>query len=225
MIDGLLKLSPPGALDFVTVLAALMLSLGLAQAVAGTYMFTFRGMSYSRSYVQGIVLGAIVCTTLMLAIGDSIAAGIGLAGGLSMIRFRTTMRDPRDMVFIFAGLAAGIVCGLRAFPAAIAGTAVFCLAAIALHFIGYGFRYPFDGLLRFVAPHTSGDGVRAAIEQHAPGAALVMLRAAGQGQLQEYAYQVRLADPKKQEALVVALQSVDGVRDVRLFISDPTQEL
>jgi hypothetical protein len=60
---------------------------------------------------------------------------------------------------------------------------------------------------------------------HAPGASLVMMRAAAQGDLQENAYQVRLPDPSHQTALVSALQAVTGVRDVRLFLSDPTQEL
>jgi hypothetical protein len=52
-----------------------------------------------------------------------------------------------------------------------------------------------------------------------------MMRAAAQGDLQENAYQVRLPDPSHQTALVSALQAVTGVRDVRLFLSDPTQEL
>jgi len=52
-----------------------------------------------------------------------------------------------------------------------------------------------------------------------------MMRAAAQGDLQEHAYQVRLPDPSQQTALVSALQAVAGVRDVRLFLSDPTQEL
>jgi hypothetical protein len=224
-MDLTLGLGPPGAVDLQTALVSVLLAAGLAQAVAGTYMVTFRGLSYSRSFVQGIVLGAIVTAMLMLAIGDSIAAGIGLAGGLSIIRFRTTMRDPRDMMFIFAGLGAGIVCGLRAFPAAIVGTTLFCVVALALHLVGYGFRYPFDGVLRFVAPPAAGEGVRAALAANAPGAALVMLRAAAQGDLLEHAYQVRLPDPARQTALVGALQAVDGVRDVRLFLSDPTQEL
>ncbi len=52
-----------------------------------------------------------------------------------------------------------------------------------------------------------------------------MLRAAGQGDHLEHAYQVRLGDPTAQHVLVAALQAVSGVRDVRLFLQDPTQEL
>ena len=96
-----------------------------------------------------MALASIVTCMLMLAIGNSIAAGIGIAGGLSIIRFRTTMRDPRDMVFVFTALAAGIASGLQAYAAAIAGTAIFLVAALALDFTAFGARRHFDGLVRF----------------------------------------------------------------------------
>ena len=100
-MDLLSELSKPGAAGLLSAMTAIGLAFALAQLVSGVYILTFRGLSYSRSFVQGIPLGAIVTSMLMLAIGDSIAAGIGLAGGLSIVRFRTTMRDPRDMVFIY----------------------------------------------------------------------------------------------------------------------------
>ena len=124
------QLSKPGAANLASALTTVGIAFALAQIVSGVYIWTFRGLSYSRSFVQGIPLGAVITSMLMLAIGDSIAAGIGLAGGLSIVRFRTTMRDPRDMMFIFAGLGVGIACGLGAFPAAIVGTLSFAAAAV-----------------------------------------------------------------------------------------------
>jgi hypothetical protein len=202
-----------------------LLSAGLSQAVAWVYLLTFRGLSYSRSFVQAIVLGAIVCCMLLLAIGDSVAAGIGLAGGLSIIRFRTTMRDPRDMVFIFAGLGTGIVCGLRAFPAAVAGTAVFCAAVMLMHVVAYGARFHYDGIVRFTAVQGAVDGIREAMVGHAPDHALVTLRQVAQGQAWEHAYQIRLGDASRHIALVAALEKIEGVSDVRVFLQEPTQEL
>ena len=100
-MDVLNNLSRPDIVDWRTALISITLAFALAQAVAFVYMRTFRGLSYSRTLVQGMALASIVTCMLMLAIGNSIAAGIGIAGGLSIIRFRTTMRDPRDMVFTF----------------------------------------------------------------------------------------------------------------------------
>ena len=83
-MDLLNELSKPGAAGIWPALFSIGLAFLLAQIVSGVYILTFRGLSYSRSFVQGIPLGAVVTSMLMLAIGDSIAAGIGLAGGLSM---------------------------------------------------------------------------------------------------------------------------------------------
>lgn len=224
-MDYLRSLVASGPVGWQQSFTALLLAAGLSQAIASVYMITFRGLSYSRSFVQAIVLGAVVCCTLLLAIGDSVAAGIGLAGGLSIIRFRTTMRDPRDMVFIFAGLGIGIVCGLRAFPAAVAGTSVFCATVLLMHVMAYGARFQYDAIVRFVADRSSNDGVRDTLIRIAPDHALVTLRQGAQGDVFEHAYTVRLADPRRQIDLVQALESVPGVKDVRMYLQEPTQEL
>ena len=220
-------LSNPGAAGFARAFVALVLAFALAQAISGVYIATFRGLSYSRSFVQGIPLGAIVTAMLMLAIGDSIAAGIGLAGGLSIIRFRTTLRDPRDMVFVFAGLGVGIACGLRSFPAAIGGTALFSLAAFLLTGVSYGARRQFDGILRLTAPSEAGtsEAIAAVLRRGTNHHVLVTLREAAQGGAFEHAYQVRIPDPDARGPLLEALGALPGVHDVSLHMQEPTLEL
>jgi uncharacterized membrane protein YhiD involved in acid resistance len=226
-MDLLSQLSKPGAAGIFSALLAIGLAFALAQIISAVYIATFRGLSYSRSFVQGIALGAIVTAMLMLAIGDSIAAGIGLAGGLSIVRFRTTMRDPRDMVFIFAGLGVGISCGLQAYPAAIGGTALFCLAALLLSGIHYGARRQFDGLVRLVAPSDPdvAEKITAALREHTAHFAMVTMREAAQGDAFEHAYQVRVPNPDARPGLLHALDSIEGTTDVALHMQDPTLEV
>ena len=204
---------------------ALLLAFGLSQVVAQLYMRTFRGLSYSRNFVQSLALGAIVTCTLMLAIGGSIAAGIGIAGGLSIVRFRATMRDPRDMVFIFASLAVGIVCGLRAYPAAVSGTVVFSIGTWLMDRMDYGAQRQHDGLVRLVAPLAAEEEVARVLRAHCRHFVLVTLREVAQGTAMEHAWQISLEDPEQRGALVAALQAVDGVQDVTLLLQEPTLEL
>jgi hypothetical protein len=226
-MDLLQQLSKPGAAGLVSAVLAIGLAFALAQIISAVYIATFRGLSYSRAFVQGIPLGAVVTSMLMLAIGDSIAAGIGLAGGLSIVRFRTTMRDPRDMVFIFAGLGVGIACGLQAYPAAIGGTAMFSLAALLLFGIHYGARKQFDGLVRLVAPADPAvaEAISAALRAHTRHAVLVTMREVSQGQAFEHAYQVRIPDPAERPKLLHALDAIDGTSDIGLHMQDPTLEI
>lgn len=208
------------------VLLSMLLALGLAQAVAATYVWTFRGMSYSRSFVVTVAAGAVIACTLMLAINNSIAAGLGIAGSLAIIRFRTALRDPRDMVFIFASMAGGIAAGLRAHLAAVVGTALFCLTMFLLTATEFGSQRKFDGLLRFQLPE-SADSERVAtiLAQLTSRFVLVALREAGQGKMLERAYQVRLPDEEARVKLVQELETLPGIEGLSLLLQEPTVEI
>jgi len=227
MLDWIDLMARTDVVDWRTAAISLLLAFALAQLVAGTYIVTFRGLSYSRSFVQSMAMGGIVTALLMLAIGNSIPAGIGIAGGLAIIRFRTTMRDPRDMVFVFAALAVGIASGLRAFAPAVLGTLIFCGAALALHASAYGARKQYDGLIRFVASNAPEcqEAVARTLRERCRSFTLVTLRDIAEGDSLEHAYQVRLPDPSMRGLLVATIQGIDGVRDVSLMLQEPSLDL
>jgi len=190
-------------------------------------MWTFRGMSYSRAFVLTISAGGIVAAMLMLAINNSIAAGLGIAGSLAIIRFRTAMRDPRDMIFVFAALAAGIAAGLRAWGAAVAGTLVFCLVAVALAWTEFGSQQRYDGLLRLQLPATTDAeaAIGRVLARTTRRFALVTLREVAQGEALQFAYQVRLPARYPRAELVRAVEGIQGATDVTLLLQDPTIEI
>ncbi|MEM6966896.1 MAG: DUF4956 domain-containing protein, partial [Bacteroidota bacterium] len=100
-------------------------------------------------FLQALVLLSIVTATVMQAIGDSVARGLGMLGALAVIRFRTTLRNPRNIVFMFASLAAGIACGVYGFVIAIVGTIGFCFTAFALRFTPFSRKNNLVGILKF----------------------------------------------------------------------------
>lgn len=226
-MDWLQPLSRTEPFELRTALLSLLLAFGLTQAIAFAYMWTFRGMSYSRTVVQGMAMTSVITCMLMMAIGNSVAAGIGVAGGLTAVRFRSSMRDPRDVVFVFAALSAGIASGVQEYVVAITGTAVFIGAALALHWTGYGSHREFDGLLRFSAPPVpdAEHAIAKALRETCKSFALVTLRETAQGSLMEHAYQVSLAAADEQAALVSKLHAIEGVTDVTLMLQEPTLDL
>lgn len=227
MIDvGLFAIGSGEPLALKHAALSLLLAFGLSQALGAVYVWTFRGMSYTAGLVHAIVVGSIVACMLMQAIGDSVAAGIGIAGGLAVVRFRTALRDPRDMVFVFAALGAGIAAGLGAHLAALLGTALFIAAIVMLTLTEFGSQRRFDGLLRFQLP-VDGDevAVMATLRKNSDYFALVTLREVAQGQVMEHAYQVRLGDPRQRAALVRELERIPGVADLSLLLQEPTVEI
>ena len=217
---------PGGGTAPAVVLMSLLLAFGLAQFIAAVYVWTFSGMSYSKGLVHAMVIGGTVSAMLMLAIGNNIAAGLGIAGGLALVRFRTALRDPRDMMFVFASLGAGLASGLGAHMVAVAGTLLFCIASSTLTVSDFGGHTRFDGLLRFQLPSDADDAeVTQLLRTYSRTVALVTLREKAQGRTMEYAYQVRLGDAKRRIDLVQALERLPGIKDVSLLLQDPTVEL
>jgi uncharacterized membrane protein YhiD involved in acid resistance len=94
---------------------------------------------------------------VMQAIGDSLARGLGMMGAMAIIRFRTNLKTPRNIIFVFASLAAGIACGVYGYVIGIVGTMVFCLVAFALHYSPMAAHSDVVGSLKFDLPKTSVD--------------------------------------------------------------------
>jgi hypothetical protein len=206
---------------------AMLLAFGLGQLIAGVYIATFRGLSYSRAMVHGMALSSVVTCMLMLAVSGSIALGIGVAAGLSAVRFRTSLRDPRDIIFVFAALGVGFACGAAAYPTAVAGTLVFAGGCFALHCTGYGARTQPDGLVRFVAPHgaETQEAIAIALRKHCRSFSLVTLREAAQGDAMEHAYQISARSADERSMVICSLQAISGVRGVTLLLQEPTLDL
>ncbi len=139
-------------LHWQAVLLSFLCSFFLSSLIAIVYERTFQGLSWSRGLMQSMVLGSTITCLLMIAIGDNVARGIGIVGSLAIIRFRTNLRDPRDLVFLFAALGAGVACGVQSYIAAFFGTLLFCAIALTMQASLFGVQRKYDGLLRFQIP-------------------------------------------------------------------------
>lgn len=122
----------PDAPPFLVMLITALFAFFLSSIIAVTYEYTTKSIYKKAHFLQSLALIGIVAATILQAIGESVAIGLGIIGALSIIRFRTALNDPRNMTFMFASLGAGIACGVMGFGIALTGTLVFCLGAIIL---------------------------------------------------------------------------------------------
>lgn len=206
---------------------AVLLTFVLSNVIAFTYEKTFQGLSYSRSFIQALILGSIAVSIAMQAIGDNIARGIGMFGALTLIRFRSSLRDPKDMIFIFAAMATGIATGVHAFLVAAVGALGFCLAAFAIYRSPWGRNTYFDGILRFNVENVPEASVNLekTLAKHCSRFVLVTLRELGQGQRLEYAYQIKINRNHSADLLAQKLRGIESIRGVSLLLQESTVEL
>lgn len=227
MLDFLTLQTTSANPTFISILYTVLLSFLLSTLIGITYEKTFRGLSYSRNFIQAMVLSSIVAGTIMQAIGDNLARGLGMLGALSIIRFRTSFKDPRDIIFMFAAMASGISCGVFGYGIAVVGTIGFCLAAVFLYFSPLGeYRY-YDGLLRFNIQGDSQDrpSLEGILKSHCKNFALITLRETTQGTRLEYAYHVKLKSGQTRDSLVNEVRKIATVKDVNLMLQETTVEI
>lgn len=212
----------------MSIFYSVVLSFVLSVIVAKTYQVTFQGLSYSRNFIQSLILGSIVTCIAMQAIGDNMARGFGMMGALAIIRFRSSIKDPKDIIFIFAALTLGIACGVYQFRIAAVGSLGFCAVAYFLFHFPFATGQRYDGLLRFSAPAQDADvelHLRTVLKAQCKEFALVTLREVAQGQKLDFAYQIKLREEGRFQALVDKLKTVPGIAGVTLLLQESTVEI
>lgn len=227
MDEFLTLLGPARVLGTTQILCSIFAAFALCLMIAAVYQWTYKGLSYSRSFVHTLVLGGMISCILILAIGNNLARGLGILGTLAVIRFRTNIRDPYDIVFLFAALAIGIATGASVYLVAVLGTLCFCTAVVFLHASPFASRREYEGLLRFHLPPQSAaeEKVREVFSRYCAAFELIAMREAVQGERLEYSYQIRLLDPSYQADLLGELRRVEDVTDSQLLMHRSTVEI
>lgn len=121
------------------IMFSFILSFLLSALVAFTYHKTTQNAIKHYGLIQAFISGAMIATMVLQAIGDNIASGLGMLGALNIVQFKTTLRNPRDAMFMFAALGIGIACGLYGFIIAIIGTFLFCVLAFVILYSPFHF--------------------------------------------------------------------------------------
>lgn len=106
------NLSSAETISFAVIVLNNIVAVAAAFFIMFTYKITYSGTAYSRKFNVSIGAITIITTTIMSVISNNIALSLGMVGALSIIRFRTAVKDVRDASFIFWGIAVGIGCGV-----------------------------------------------------------------------------------------------------------------
>lgn len=119
-------------LDAAMVFRRLMISLICGIVISLVYRWTYKGPSYSAQFTNALILLCMITTVVIMVIGGNLATAFGLVGAMSIIRFRTAVRDVQDIVFIFYSLSIGLAAGIGFDLLAVLGTLFISLVVIII---------------------------------------------------------------------------------------------
>jgi len=226
MLDKLLP--PPTFVAWPDILLNVAIAFLFGIIISTIYRYTHKGISYSQSFVQTLVLLTFVISIVMMVIGSNIARAFSLVGALSIIRLRTVVKDTRDIAFIFCSLVIGMAAGSQRYATAIVGCIILNAIFIYLHLTGFGTHVPHNAFLRFSIRGHIGPNhpVTKLLKQFCGSFTLISAQDSGYGTAAvEYAYQLMIRNLNQNEQMLSELQGIEGVESISLTMQEELLEV
>ncbi|MBQ9082594.1 MAG: DUF4956 domain-containing protein [Clostridia bacterium] len=121
------------AVSVLDMLLTIVLSFGLGLFIFLIYKKTYRGVMYSAGFGTTLIALTMITSIVILAVTSNVVLSLGMVGALSIVRFRTAIKDPLDIAFLFWAIGAGIILAAGMIPLAVIGSV--CIGLILLVFV------------------------------------------------------------------------------------------
>ena len=195
--------------SFPTVLVTLLIAFAVGVFIFWIYKMNFRGVMYSQNYALSLVLLCIITAPVVLCIRQSLALSLGTVGALSIVRFRTAVKDPLDTAYMFWSLTMGILIGAgQFFLAAVAVIGI----ALLITIISRVASKPAETFLLVLRGEAGVEGDVTNLLRRLKHMRLKSKTLSGDGV--EITYEIRLE--RQHDVLINKLLSIPGVQDATL---------
>ena len=193
------------------VLLSITLSFLLSLFIVFIYRSTYAGVNYSSNFAGCLMMISMVTTIVILVISSNVVLSLGMVGALSIVRFRTAVKEATDTAFLFWALATGIICGAGYVSVAILATLLLGLLFVLIHIMGKKQKF---GSYMIVARYEADSPVEDKI-MALPG--FTMKNKSMTRDLTELVGEVRLKDNNPRA--INGLRKLEGVREISLMVS------
>jgi hypothetical protein len=213
--------------DLTTLLLALLLAFLCGQVMAWVYMFTHTGLSYSRSFVNAIIIIPITVSMVMMVLDNNIVTAFSLLAVFAIVRFRNILRDTLDTVYVLSVIVVGLAAGTQKFTTAITGVGVMSVVFVYLWFTSFGARQRFDIILNFTwgrPADTIGD-VEVLLDRHALQRVQASYRTMEHNNTVFLSYRIRLRDPDRTDLLMNEVKAMTGVTGLSVMKTEDESEV
>lgn len=202
-----------------SVLLNLSVAFVLGLIISVVYRITNRKRAINRSFLLTMVIMSMVVALVMMVIGNSIARAFSLVGALSIIRFRTVVKDNRDIAYIFFGLAAGMASGIGAIHIAVFGVGLILFFILLLDFVEFGQGRRGLYLLRFqmIPTDTDKEAYEHIFDQNLVSYRSLAMKTVRMGQFIEHGFLVRLKPGVREKDFITSLSALEGMERVSLL--------
>lgn len=203
--------------DVFNLFFSLLLAFMIAIVISQIYKITHRGVNYELTFMTSLVLLAPIVALVMMFISGNLVVSLGLVGSLAIIRFRTPIKDTRDMVFLFWSIAVGLGAGTYSWGMVILASLFLAAAFYFLYIVKYGSSKNNDYILVLSGQSDFlRESIQSVIKNYALNSKMRSLKV--DGDVWEVVYELQF-DVKNypDEKLTQELKNVVGVENISLL--------
>ncbi|MDY6874618.1 MAG: DUF4956 domain-containing protein [Chloroflexota bacterium] len=204
-------------LDIGQVAGRLAIALACGLLISLVYRRTHAERRYSTRFVNSIISLPMITAIVVMVIGNNLARAFGLVGAMSLIRFRTAIKDPEDTVFIFFSLAVGMAAGVGLHSTAITGTVFISIIIYILSRVSHTYSRRLEFSLQSSLSGEQEAPYLPVLEKYCKRYEPVNVRSRKDGDLFEFSFHVTLKDVNKSEKFIREIGQVPGVSRINLF--------
>src|SRR5258705_138232 len=130
--------------NFPAMALGLLLAFAMGHIIAWVYMLTHSGLSYSRSFVNSLVVMPMIVAIVMNVLSNNLITAFGMMAVFAIVRFRNILRDTLDTTYVLTVLVVGLACGSQKYTTAVIGCALMAIGMLSLWTTSFGSRHRYD---------------------------------------------------------------------------------
>ncbi|MFH0852546.1 MAG: DUF4956 domain-containing protein [bacterium] len=202
----------------------ILLSFALSLIITWVYKKTHRSLSYSQSLLFTMVIICVLGSVVMMVVRNNIVGAFALLGAFSLIRFRTVIKETKDVAYIFFSLTTGVAVGTNNYMVAVLTTIILCLIILLLTKYNFGSLAKHGALVTFIASGSfPAGGYKGLFNDYLAAYDLLQIKSLEDGS-SEYSFSVKIRDDKMTDKFVKEFRSLSGVENIELINSKSAAE-
>lgn len=206
--------------SLLDTILSICLSFILALSIGFTYIRTHKDSCYMQSYVHTLIIVSVVISVIIIVIGSNIARAFSLAGALSIIRFRSNIRDPKDIAYIFFAMASGLACGAGLYVHAVVFVLLLNLIIYLVYIMNFGTKNTKEKILKITIPEdVNYQGlVDDILQRYLERFELVKVRTTNLGTLYQLVYTIQSPEHYDEKGMIDELRCRNGNLDISILL-------
>lgn len=214
-------------LDLNVMLLSLLLAFLAGQTLAWVYMLTHSGLSYSRSFVNSLIVIPVIVALVMLVMSNNLVTAFGLMAIFAIVRFRNILRDTMDTTYVLSVIVLGMASGTQKYSSAVIGTVLASAILIYLWYTSFGTRHRYDLMLNLHWSRSSAElrELSRVLERHSLKIHCASQHSLGPELGTDLSYRLLLRDPDRAGELLTEVRSLQGASRIMSIKPEDESEL